>query len=370
LLGWEKGQKEITFTSLSKDRIDCKNLQSVQLINGAAGKYVPLTFKQTAEGLVVTLPERTFEELAYVLKLNFKGKIPALDKYAEISTTPYYYVISGNQADSLVLSSDLIMNKKKKEAPLQWKLESLGKGIYKIVNRENNKVLTYTNNGLALSDFSEKENQLWNIQNAYSGLYKISSKINPSATLAVSNGDKEGNKILTAGNKTNGSFFTWQLQEVCEAKVQAFRSHFIPGIVEAEDFNTGCPEEAYSDRDEINSGGEYRATEPVDIEKNEGGYNITRTAAGEWLNYTVIVSKTADYQVIFRVASVLDDAKIHLEVDGKDGTGVLVIPNTGGGQTWKEVKKILKLEEGQHVLKLAIDNRGVHIDKMVFEEIK
>jgi hypothetical protein len=34
------------------------------------------------------------------------------------------------------------------------------------------------------------------------------------------------------------------------------------------------------------------------------------------------------------------------------------------------VKKILKLEEGQHVLKLAIDNRGVHIDKMVFEEIK
>jgi alpha-L-fucosidase len=37
LLGWEKNQKEIILTSLSRDRIDCKNLKSVQLINGAAG---------------------------------------------------------------------------------------------------------------------------------------------------------------------------------------------------------------------------------------------------------------------------------------------------------------------------------------------
>jgi hypothetical protein len=48
----------------------------------------------------------------------------------------------------------------------------------------------------------------------------------------------------------------------------------------------------------------------------------------------------------------------------------LTIPNTGGGQTWKEVKKTLKLDAGRHRLKLVIDNRGVHIDKMIFEEMK
>lgn len=80
MLGWEKGQKEITLTSLSADSIDLKNLQAVEWINGAAKKYVKLTFKQTKEGFTVNLPERSFEELAYVLKLSFKGKIPALDK--------------------------------------------------------------------------------------------------------------------------------------------------------------------------------------------------------------------------------------------------------------------------------------------------
>ena len=42
------------------------------------------TFKQDAEGLHVSLPERSFEELAYVLKLSFDGKIPPLDKYADL----------------------------------------------------------------------------------------------------------------------------------------------------------------------------------------------------------------------------------------------------------------------------------------------
>ncbi len=38
------------------------------------------------EGLIVNLPERSFEELAYVLKLSFDGKIPTLDKYADLNT--------------------------------------------------------------------------------------------------------------------------------------------------------------------------------------------------------------------------------------------------------------------------------------------
>jgi len=78
LLGWDQGQKEITLTSLSPDKIDLKTLKSVTLINGEAGKYLPLTYRQDAAGLTITLPERSFEEMAYVIKLGFRGKIPAL----------------------------------------------------------------------------------------------------------------------------------------------------------------------------------------------------------------------------------------------------------------------------------------------------
>ena len=79
LLGWDKGEKEILLTSLSSDSIAVSNLKIVELINGAAGKYLPLKFKQDREGLHVSLPDRRFEEVAYVLVLKFNGKIPKLE---------------------------------------------------------------------------------------------------------------------------------------------------------------------------------------------------------------------------------------------------------------------------------------------------
>jgi alpha-L-fucosidase len=78
LLGWDEGQEEVTLTSLPSDRINIKNLKSVELINGAAGEYLPLTFRQDEEGLMISLPERSFEEMAYVIKLSFRRKIPEL----------------------------------------------------------------------------------------------------------------------------------------------------------------------------------------------------------------------------------------------------------------------------------------------------
>ena len=79
LLGWDKDEKEILLTSLSSDSIAVSNLKIVELINGAAGKYLPLKFKQDREGLLVSLPDRRFEEMAYVLVLKFNGKIPKLE---------------------------------------------------------------------------------------------------------------------------------------------------------------------------------------------------------------------------------------------------------------------------------------------------
>jgi hypothetical protein len=44
----------------------------------------------------------------------------------------------------------------------------------------------------------------------------------------------------------------------------------------------------------------------------------------------------------------------------------MVLPNTKGRQTWKTVQKTIKLDAGQHVLKLVVDGRGFSIDKIVF----
>jgi alpha-L-fucosidase len=372
LLGWEKDQKEVILRSLSSDRIDLKNLKSVKLINDEAGKYLPLNFKQDAEGLVVNLPERSFDEMAYVLKLNFDGKIPPYDNYVNINCNPHYYIVPGNNRGSLVLGSDLMLTSKRKDISNQWKLERVGKSTYKIINRENDQEIlecSISNKDLAISNSTGKDNQLWKIDDAHSGLLIISNKQFPNMILAVSDSLAEGSKIEVI-NSENGSY-KWKLMEVCELKQEAYEPHTIPVTIEAEDYDVGCEGDAYYDSDDINQGGQYRPNRGVDIEKcSAGGYNIGWTNIGDWMAYTVNVNKTATYDVSFHVASSYDSGKFHLESDGVDQTGVISVPNTKGFQNWTVVKKSIKLNAGQHVLKFVVDGDLFNIDKIVFEEGK
>jgi Alpha-L-fucosidase len=373
LLGWDKNQKEVTLTSLSSNRIDLKNLKTLALINGEAGKYLPLSFKQNDRGLIVNLPEKSFEDMAYVLKFSFKGSIPKLDNYTDVNCAPNYYIIPENNNGTLVLKSDMTLAGKRKDLANQWKLESVGKGLYKILNCGNGEKVFECNtsgNDLQISDFSGKGNQIWKIENSYNGLLKISNKQFPNIMLSVNTSLSEGSKAGLL-NSENGSLFGWSLKEVCNSKQEAYKPNTIPGTIEVEDFDTGCPEEAYHDKDENNAGGQYRPNDGVDIEKcSSGGYSIGWTSVGEWTAYTVTVSKSATYQVNFYTASPSEQGKIHLECDGIDKTGIIPIPKTGGYQNWGVVKKAVQLDAGKHLLKLFVDGDGFNIDKMVFEEIK
>jgi alpha-L-fucosidase len=371
LMGLEKGQKEIKITTLKLDRINLKNMKSVEFINGSASKYLPLAFKQEADGLVITVPEISFEDMAFVLKLSFDGKIPLLDKYVELNCTPHYYLVPGDNIGNLMLGADLTITGQRKDLTNQWKLEKVGKGLFKIINRgSSNKVLECSGlNNLAISDFTGKDNQIWKFEKSYNGLLKISNK-QFSSILSMNAGIMEGNKAELV-NQDKGSFLLWNLKEVCETKQTAYKPNTIPGTIEAEDYDNGCIGDSYYDTDETNEGGQYRTNTGVDMEVcSAGGYNVGWTKTGEWLAYTIRVGKTANYEVIFYFASANDDTKAHLECDGKDITGVIAIPNTGAYQKWDIMKKIIKLEVGEHLLKLVIDSNGLNLDKMVFKEVQ
>jgi hypothetical protein len=201
-------------------------------------------------------------------------------------------------------------------------------------------------------------------------LFKISNKQFPNFILSVKTPFTEGNKAEVLDSE-NGSSFGWKFIEICEMKQEAFKPHTIPGTIEAEDYDAGCPGDAYYDADENNQGRNYRPDEGVDIDTcSTGGYTLGWTRAGEWLAYTVTVSQSATYQISFYVASAYDSGKLHLECDGADKTGTVSIPNTSGFQNWEVIKKTVEFDAGQHVLKLVVDGDLLNLDKMVFEEIK
>jgi alpha-L-fucosidase len=372
LLGWDNGQKDVTLRSLSSARIDGRGLASVELINGEAGKYLPLKFKQGQEGLAIQLPERPLEEMAYVLKLRFKGTMPKLNRYVDLDSKPHYYLVPGDKGDSVVLGGNLLLISKKKEAANQWQLEPAGKGIYRILNRETGKsALQCDGSGdrLGVSDRNGKKSQLWKIEKAHAGLFNVTNEQYPRLALSVS-GPLNGGSKATVVDLGKGPAIGWRLLEVCEMKQEPFKQHTIPGAVEAEDFDSGCPGEAYYDRDEANQGGQYRYGQGVDIEKcAAGGFNVGWVHPGEWLGYTVTVSKSATYRISFYVASESAEARLHLECDGSDKTGSISIPSSGGYQKWETVQATARLDAGQHVLKVAFDTDGFNFDKIVFEEV-
>ena len=373
LLGWENGQNEVLLTSLSSDRIDCRTLASVELLEGEAGKYLPLSFKQDAAGLHVAMPkQRLSEELAYALKLRFQGRIPKVDMYADLTGARHYLLSPGDNTCKLVLGSELSLSGKRRNTSSQWKLRSVGRGMYLILNREDSTQAlecSLSGHDLALARDEGKENQIWKIDIAHNGVFRISNKHFPNVLLSAPARCAEGKRVGLS-DATNGPGSGWRLEAVCEMKGEAFHPHTIPGSIEAEDFDTGCPGDAYYDSNGINEGGQYRQRGGVDIEKcAAGGYNVGWTHAGEWMAYTVAISKAASYEISFSVASAYDSGKLHLECDGVDMTGPVAVPATQGFQNWQVVKRTVKLEAGPHVLRLVIDGDNVNLDNMLFVEI-
>jgi hypothetical protein len=142
----------------------------------------------------------------------------------------------------------------------------------------------------------------------------------------------------------------------------------IPGIIEAENYDTGGQGTAYNDNDAANNGGQYRPTEGVDIENcTEGGYNVGWTNSGEWLKYTVNVTTAGTYTLQARVASGVGNKNFYVELDGVNISGILTVPNTGGWQAWQTLTVTTPaLTAGQKTLRIVMQANDFNINYIRF----
>lgn len=169
-------------------------------------------------------------------------------------------------------------------------------------------------------------------------------------------------------------------RQVKQNSILPFKQHLVPGTISFADFDLGKVNRAYYDVDymndketstEWNKGSVYR-NDGVDIEKcndnqNSNGYNVGWIVKGEWLKYTVNVAQTGFYNVNFRVATSNNSGMFHVEMNGQDVTGTVVVPNTGGYQQWQSVTvNDIPLTKGTDTLTLRIDQGGFNISSMTW----
>jgi hypothetical protein len=136
----------------------------------------------------------------------------------------------------------------------------------------------------------------------------------------------------------------------------------IPGVVEAEHYDEGPAGVAYVDVDEKNHGVDYRGATQVDIEKRSdasNGHGIGWVREKEWVLYTVEVKKAGVFRLEIPVASNKAGGTFHIEFGGKDVSGPLTIPDTGGWDKLKTIKKEgVALKAGKQMMKIAMDKDG------------
>ena len=173
-------------------------------------------------------------------------------------------------------------------------------------------------------------------------------------------------------------------RQVYSADTRPFRELAIgqSATIAAVDFDLGRQRLAYFDRDTAsyhytpgvntrgNRGGAYR-NDGVDIQRDGTAYHVFNIEDGEWLQYTVTVPQSGQYEVSFEIATANDSARVSLQSGATELIKEQPLPNTGGLQIWKrsEVKNI-KLEKGVQQLRVYANKGGFNFRRIYFTKKK
>jgi uncharacterized delta-60 repeat protein len=128
-------------------------------------------------------------------------------------------------------------------------------------------------------------------------------------------------------------------------------------------FDNGGEGVAYHDTEPADLGKGPRPSEGVDLQQTSDVSRpvvVAFVKAGEWLEYTVSVPPAGGtFDLGFGVSHLRKGGTFHLEVDGRDVTGRLAVPQTGDWTRYTTVTKPgVALAGGTHLLRLAFDTAG------------
>jgi endoglucanase len=199
--------------------------------------------------------------------------------------------------------------------------------------------------------------------------------IPPSGVSApVTNPQLFKDRVDAAGMSWTPDFGVWPLARGVygnngqpRATVANWVGNFLTGTlrIQAEDFDTGGEGVACHDTDAANTGGQYRITEPVDIATcNDigGGFKVTSTADGEWMEYTILVREPGYYDVALRYATPASHCAVEFISNVRDTTGWRSLSSTGSFTTWATATTQVYLEFGRQKLRLNIPRGGFDVN--------
>jgi beta-glucanase (GH16 family) len=142
----------------------------------------------------------------------------------------------------------------------------------------------------------------------------------------------------------------------------------IPGVVQAEEFNTGGAGSSYTPSWKHQGDSSFRPQEGPAIRQitphgepnvSPGGYYLYDLPPHAYANYSVHIAKGSNYTFRARVSAQGTGGVIHFNLDGKPVTKSMQIPDTGGAEKFTVLYfGPTQLPAGEHILSLATESGG------------
>ena len=182
------------------------------------------------------------------------------------------------------------------------------------------------------------------------------------------------NVVENAGFSWTPDYGTWPVARGIygnngqpRATVANWVNNFLTGTlrIQAEDFDWGGEGVSYHDTDAANTGGQYRTAEAVDVSTcndTGGGYKVTGTASGEWLEYTILVREPGWYDLRLRYATPHLGCAVEVISNAQDTTGPWTLAPTGAATTWATTTVPVYLGYGRQKLRLPIAEGGFDLN--------
>ncbi|MBO5422342.1 MAG: glycoside hydrolase family 11 protein [Fibrobacteraceae bacterium] len=143
----------------------------------------------------------------------------------------------------------------------------------------------------------------------------------------------------------------------------------IPGTIEAENFDEGNEGVSYAGAtgSSGSDGLDYRGEDYfIDIVGCGNGACLGYTAANEWVEYTVDVLESGEYDIEAYVSNGSGSGTVELALDGK---ALVSLPFTGTADDWNAYESATgkaSLTAGEHVLRVTIATANTNLDYVKF----
>ncbi|UZO82592.1 Ig-like domain-containing protein [Aquimarina sp. ERC-38] len=181
---------------------------------------------------------------------------------------------------------------------------------------------------------------------------------------------KVGITVITATTKDGGFKATTTVRVIKKPATggqmpYTGKPSIIPGIINSVEFDIGGQNVAYFDRSPGNEGPGKRQDTDVDTEKRTPAGNVGWILQGEWLEYTVNITKPGFYTFDIQTASPNSNGAFHIEFNGFNATGLQRVKSTGSMNRFVNTRiDRVRLTVGRQVMKIYIDRGGFNLGTM------